>query len=191
MNSGESVRRKKLPLFKTGKVPYTRRVYYAVKENALREESDERDFDLIGHKTPQDILENGDIDGSVRDCAVQYKDETKKTKLLKIIKYPFQYYDIVFAMFSIIFFFYDVVSDVLLAAHYYALDRWIAFGFTTGFIVFPALISNGQSARWYLVDYEQEQKKFSKKPKTRVTPTWIWALRLIFTFPLMLGPVVR
>lgn len=94
-------------------------------------------------------------------------------------------------MFSIILFFYDVVSDVLLAVHYYALNRWVAFGFTTGFIVLPALISNGQSARWYLVDYEQEQKKLSKKPKTKVTPFWIWALRIFFTFPLMLGPVVR
>lgn len=194
MNSGDTVRHKLMPLVKSGKVPYTRRVYYAEKEKAERLDTVDRELELIEKnlkKNDIDIPENGDSGESQPDCAVQIKGKGKKTKIFKTIKYPFQYYDIIFAVFSIILFFYDVVSDVLLAVHYYALNRWVAFGFTTGFIVLPALISNGQSARWYLVDYEQEQKKLSKKPKTEVTPFRIWALRIFFTFPLMLGPVVR
>lgn len=194
MNSGDTVRHKLMPLVQSGKVPYTRRVYCAEKEKAERLDTVDRELELIDEnlkKNNRDVIENKDLDESQPDCAVQFKGKEKKTKILKIIKYPFQYYDIIFAMFSIILFFYDVISDVLLAVHYYALNRWVAFGFTTGFIVMPALISNGQSARWYLVDYEQEQKKLSKKPKTKVTPFWIWALRIFFTFPLMLGPVVR
>lgn len=194
MNSGDTVRHKLMPLVKSGKVPYTRRVYYAEKEKAERLDTVDRELELIENnlkKNDIDIPENGDSGESQPDCAVQIKGKGKKTKIFKTIKYPFQYYDIIFAVFSIILFFYDVVSDVLLAVHYYALNRWVAFGFTTGFIVLPALISNGQSARWYLVDYEQEQKKLSKKPKTEVTPFRIWAIRIFFTFPLMLGPVVR
>lgn len=47
MNSGDTVRHKLMPLFQSGKVPYTRRVYYAEKEKAERLDTVDRELELI------------------------------------------------------------------------------------------------------------------------------------------------
>lgn len=95
--------------------------------------------------------------------------------------------DFLASLASIAFFLYDFVSDIILAQRYFHENRYVAFGLTTGFIVFPALISNSQSLQWYKLDFRNEKGK----PREERTSCFVWFLRIIFTMPFMLGPLVR
>ncbi|CAC5386228.1 unnamed protein product [Mytilus coruscus] len=101
--------------------------------------------------------------------------------------YPFLFrgIDLVATVLSTVFFLYDVISDVILAEEYYRLQRWISFGFTASFIFFPHLIMNAINISWYYFDYMEEKKK------GKTTQGSKWFLRVVFSLPFMLGPIVR
>ena len=103
----------------------------------------------------------------------------------KKFPHPFRSIDLFATCCSILFFFYDVTSDVFLAHKYFYMKRWVAFGFTAAFILFPLLALNVQSLRWYHLDYNREKRGEGN------TKCSVWFFRVVFTFPLMLGTVVR
>ncbi|CAC5386227.1 unnamed protein product [Mytilus coruscus] len=87
---------------------------------------------------------------------------------------------------SIISFYYDVITDIFLAEEYFRLKRWVAFGFTVTFIVFPLLILNSINISWYFRDFIAERRK-----KSKVTKFSVWFLRFFCSMPLLSGPVAR
>ena len=155
--------------------------------------------ETVSEKTVSKTFESRGI--STPDCPVQGPQERhrqvvtkrKKQKKKVDIKYsiPLHFLDFALTVFSTGVFLFDFGMDIVVASEYLNHKRWVPFGFTTGFIVVPAILSNGQSLRWYLIDYADEKEKLKKNPKTRKTPLCVWICRIIFTFPFMMGPVVR
>ncbi|KAK3089711.1 hypothetical protein FSP39_005814 [Pinctada imbricata] len=165
---------------------------------------DERDStDVLNNQPPPTFDEvcsiRGQIPRSTIDCSVQFtphegasivkKKDKVKTKCE--FKCKFTKWDFLITICSTCIFFFDFIMDIIVAHEYSKHKRWVAFGFTAGFIIVPAVLSNGQSLRWYLIDYEREKKKSIQHPKTVRTPLYVWIFRIIFTFPLMMGPAVR
>lgn len=87
----------------------------------------------------------------------------------------------------ILIYLFDLASDTNVALHHFLYSKSIYFYLTLGFIVFPALVVNVISLRWYLQDYvsfhdvPDPAKKVSKRQ---------WILRIIF-FVVFLGPLLR
>ncbi|XP_063410230.1 XK-related protein 6-like [Mytilus trossulus] len=180
------------------KIPYTRRIEYE-EEN----QQDELDANDITISVPDrakppctkpnsfDLIKDGNDDASLSltskllkcCCGDRCWKNTESYDKSKF-PHPFRSFDLIATIGSILFFFYDVVTDVFLAHNYYSLKRWTEFGFTTAFIVFPMLVINLKSLRWYHLDYNREKGR-------GYTSCIVWFLRAIFTFPLMIGPVVR
>ncbi|XP_071144139.1 XK-related protein 6-like [Mytilus edulis] len=99
--------------------------------------------------------------------------------------FPFRCIDLLAAVLSIVFFLFDVISDVVLAEEYYRFQRWIPFVFTISFIIIPHLVLNAINISWYCNDYSKEEKS------EKHTKKLVWFLRGFFSLPFMLGPVVR
>lgn len=184
------------------KFPYDRRVKYEVgdKNGDNAEGQDDVDGPHCRQPKPNIIDTNSPlivdgIDGSGptidkninednsksccrNDCTLEYSSSEK---------YPFQFrvIDLLAAVLSIVFFLFDVISDVVLAEEYYRFQRRIPFVFTISFILFPHVVLNAINISWYCNDYSEEKK--SEKP----TKTLVWFIRVLFSIPFMLGPVVR
>ncbi|VDI44381.1 Hypothetical predicted protein [Mytilus galloprovincialis] len=184
------------------KFPYDRRVKYEVgdKNGDNAEGQDDVDGPHCRQPKPNIIDTNSPltvdgIDGSGptidkninednsksccrNDCTLEYSSSEK---------YPFQFrvIDLLAAVLSIVFFLFDVISDVVLAEEYNRFQRRIPFVFTISFILFPHVVLNAINISWYCNDYSEEKK--SEKP----TKTLVWFIRVLFSIPFMLGPVVR
>lgn len=89
------------------------------------------------------------------------------------------------AIVGIFSYYYDVMSDIVLAKEYYLIERWIAFWFTASFILFPMLIINVINIHWYCHDYNRERIR-----RKSINPI-PWLLRILCSIPLISGPVVR
>ena len=104
----------------------------------------------------------------------------------------FGYIDVFIGLSSICFFFFDVVTDILLARDYYYQGRMWPFGLTAGFIIVPCLVTAVLNLRWYFLDYESQQLlvKQHGSDKVKQTGYGLWFLRMLMT-ALMMGPVIR
>ena len=177
------------------KLPFTKRNEY--------NEKDELDSGDIEISFPDKAKATKTINGFDRHDRIVAKDQlSNSSKLLKCCcgqrcwkisesfdrkKYPhpFRFLDFLATVFSILFFYYDVISDIFLAHTYFSMKRWIEFGFTSAFIFLPLLVLNAKSLRWYWFDYMRERNGRGN------TSCAVWIFRVLFTFPLMMGPVVR
>lgn len=105
---------------------------------------------------------------------------------------PFDCLDVIVGLGSIVFFYFDVITDILLARDYYYQSNVIAFGLTTGFIIVPSIVTCLLNFRWYLLDYQSQQILMKAKGKENVQQTSLslWTLRFVMTL-MMMGPVIR
>lgn len=104
----------------------------------------------------------------------------------------FDYLDVLIGFSSIAFFYFDVVTDVILARDYYKQDYTAPFVLTAAFIIGPALVTAGLNFRWYLLDYRSQEihvKNYGKENVKR-TSMALWCCRFFMTF-LLMSPVMR
>ncbi|CAD5117922.1 DgyrCDS6667 [Dimorphilus gyrociliatus] len=99
--------------------------------------------------------------------------------------------DFLISLTGILFYFFDVASDVFVAVLYFMNGKIWWFVLTVIFIVGPSLVSSAFSLYWYYVDYkklmicgDEEIIKLEKPSKKR------WFCR-IFCVILQFGPVLR
>ena len=104
----------------------------------------------------------------------------------------FECLDVLVALASIAFFYFDIVTDILLARDYYKQNNMLAFGLTTSFIIGPSIITCILNFRWYLLDYETQKILIKKRGKgnVKVTSLALWCVRFVMTVSFM-GPVIR
>ena len=94
----------------------------------------------------------------------------------------YSWFEVGFIVFSIVSFFFDIITDILVASFYWRnQDTWY-FIMTVIFITIPTLVVTGISLRWYIVDSREELA-----PKVS---TCTWIIRAVFLI-LQLGPVIR
>lgn len=94
----------------------------------------------------------------------------------------YSWFEVGFIVFSIVSFFFDIITDILVASFYWHNgDTWY-FTMTVIFITIPTLVVTGISLRWYIVDSREELA-----PKVS---TCTWIIRAVFLI-LQLGPVIR
>ena len=100
--------------------------------------------------------------------------------------------DVLVGLSSIVFFYFDVVTDILLARDYFHQGNTLAFALTTAFIIGPSLITCLLNFRWYLLDYQSQQILVKNRGQEHVKQTsiFLWLLRFVLTL-LMMGPVIR
>lgn len=100
--------------------------------------------------------------------------------------------DVLIGLSSICFFYFDVVTDCLLARDYYYQDDMLAFVLTTTFIIGPGLVTMLLNVRWYYLDYQSQClliKNHGAK-NVKATSKLLWAARFLLTICFM-GPVMR
>lgn len=100
--------------------------------------------------------------------------------------------DVLIGLSSIAFFYFDVVTDILLARDYFYQHNYLEFGLTSGFIIGPSFITCVLNFRWYLLDYQSQQilvKNYGSE-NVKQTSTALWIARFVLTL-MMMGPVVR
>ncbi|XP_052256082.1 XK-related protein 6-like isoform X2 [Dreissena polymorpha] len=104
----------------------------------------------------------------------------------------FTVFDIILGFSSIGFFFFDVVTDMLLARDYFYQLRLVPFGLTTAFIVVPSFVTAALNLRWYFLDFQSQKILISKHGKEQVHTTrgLLWLVRIVMTC-FMMGPVIR
>jgi len=136
---------------------------------------------------------------SVSDFGGEESEQTR-TEQDDELDLPFTKFNLLATICSIVFFLYDFVSYIVLAEEYFRHQRFVPFWFTSAFILFPAIVSNGQSIKWYWSDYKKEKSnRLTEKEEnydiqsqhTVHTSCCTWFCRVFFTFPLMMGPAVR
>ncbi|KAL3869957.1 hypothetical protein ACJMK2_042577 [Sinanodonta woodiana] len=118
--------------------------------------------------------------------------------LAKAAIHPFNWRDVFVSCSAILFFFFDVVTDCLLAVQYYRADIQIAFVLTTVFIVGPSLVTCGLNVRWYWLDYQNQQRALQRNNERTCrneinvieTPKWLWTARFLVSI-CMMGPIIR
>lgn len=100
--------------------------------------------------------------------------------------------DVLVGLSSIAFFYFDVVTDCLLARDYYYQDDMLSFGLTTTFIVGPGIITMILNLRWYYLDYQSQYILLKHHGPERVKQTshLLWIARFVLTLCFM-GPVMR
>ncbi|XP_063410243.1 XK-related protein 6-like [Mytilus trossulus] len=184
------------------KFPYDRRVKYEVGNESGDHTEGQDDVDgphcrqskpnIIDTNSPLivDGIDGSDptIDNNINevnpksccrnDCTPDYSSSEK-------YPFPFRGIDLLASVLSIVFFLFDVISDVVLAEEYYRFQRWIPFVFTISLIILPHLVLNAINISWYYNDYIKE--KNSQRPTKKL----VWILRILFSLPFLLGPVVR
>ncbi|XP_053389811.1 XK-related protein 6-like [Mercenaria mercenaria] len=104
----------------------------------------------------------------------------------------FTCFDVLVGLSSIAFFYFDVVTDILLARDYFHQGNMLAFALTAAFIIGPSLITCMLNFRWYLLDYQSQQllvKNYGKE-NVQQTSMFLWLTRFALTL-LMMGPVIR
>ena len=104
----------------------------------------------------------------------------------------FEFLDVLIGFSSVAFFYFDVVTDVILARDYYKRGYTAPFILTTAFVVGPALVTAGLNFRWYLLDYKSQEihvKNYGKEHVKR-TSMLLWICRFFMTITLM-APVMR
>lgn len=94
----------------------------------------------------------------------------------------YSWIDVAFIVFSICSFFFDVITDILVARFYWLNDDMWYFTMTIIFITIPTFVVTIISLRWYIVDSREEGA-----PKVSLLT---WFIRSIFLI-LQLGPVIR
>ena len=104
----------------------------------------------------------------------------------------FEFLDVLIGFSSVAIFYFDVVTDIILARDYYKRGHTAPFILTTAFIVGPALVTAGLNFRWYLLDYRSQEIHVKNYGKEHVKQTSIllWCCRFFMTFTLM-APVMR
>ncbi|KAK3585010.1 hypothetical protein CHS0354_024924 [Potamilus streckersoni] len=111
---------------------------------------------------------------------------------------PFHWRDILVSCSALFFFFFDIVTDCLLAVQYYRANIKIAFALTTVFIVGPSLVTCGLNVRWYWLDYQNQQRALQRCNERTCrneiyvieTPKWLWIARFLVSI-CMMGPIIR
>ena len=104
----------------------------------------------------------------------------------------FDFLDVLVGFSSISFFYFDIVTDIILARNYYKQGYTAPFILTTTFIIGPSLVTAGLNFRWYLLDYRSQEihvKNYGKEHVKR-TSLLLWCVRFIMTFMFM-SPVMR
>ena len=104
----------------------------------------------------------------------------------------FELLDVLIGLSSIVFFYFDLVTDIILARDYHKRGYTAPFILTTAFIVWPSLVTAGLNFRWYLLDYRSQEihvKNYGKEHVKR-TSILLWCCRFFMTFTLM-SPVMR
>ena len=94
----------------------------------------------------------------------------------------YSWIDVAFIVFSICSFFFDVITDILVALFYYRNNDYWYFTMTIIFITIPTFVVTIISIRWYIVD--------SREPHAPKISPLTWCVRAVFLF-LQLGPVIR
>ncbi|KAJ8305292.1 hypothetical protein KUTeg_015837 [Tegillarca granosa] len=147
---------------KNFKVPCSRRVAYELSKRNEFEIVYKRNNDSIDPRT----------DKGPRSATHELVEDGK-------LSLEFTNIDLIVTVISILFFFYDVVSDIILAYEYYSLGRWLHFGLTTAFIAAPAVISNIHSIVWYKKDYIVEKETREKDHNFIETSRKVWYCRVM------------
>ena len=100
--------------------------------------------------------------------------------------------DVLVGLSSICFFYFDVITDCLLARDYYYQNDMLAFGLTTTFIIGPGLVTLLLNVRWYYLDYQSQCMliKNHGSKRVRATSRLVWAARFLMTICFM-SPVMR
>lgn len=152
---------------------------------APRRPSDSSDH---GHKY---LYEPDHLDQERRRRELTPHDDHKPSKILHVGP-PFYWFDVLVGLSSIGFFYFDVITDILLAIDYYHHENMWAFGLTAGFIIGPSIITCILNFRWYLLDYQSQQllvKNYGKE-NVQQTSMVLWFTRFVSTL-LMMAPVIR
>ena len=104
----------------------------------------------------------------------------------------FDYLDVLVGFSSIAFFYFDVVTDIILARDYYKQGYTAPFVLTTAFVIGPALVTAGLNFRWYLLDYRSQEIHVKNHGKENVkrTSLFLWFIRFTMSF-LLMSPVIR
>ena len=124
------------------------------------------------------------------DSGLPQKDRLKDKRLYKGPK--FEFLDVLIGFSSISFFYFDIVTDIILARDYHKQGYTAPFILTTAFIIGPSLVTAGLNFRWYLLDYRSQEihvKNFGKE-HVKQTSVLLWCVRFIMTF-LLMSPVMR
>jgi H+/Cl- antiporter ClcA len=129
------------------------------------------------------IMHHDELLGSGQTCSGERRSRSNKDQDTQT---GFTILGAVFGLLSILLFYADVLTDILLAKDYFNQGNKLAFGLTASFVVVPSIITCFVNFRWYVLDHQK-----SCKNKSGVgTSTLLWVTRFTVTL-LMMGPVIR
>ena len=113
------------------------------------------------------------------ETVIFFSRNDKKVEKTKVKQIKFTWKELLWNLFSIGCYLFDVGFDLVVVYWYYTVAEWCWFGLTLAFVVVPSLTMTTFSLSWYFQDPDRDKQH-----------PFHWFMRILFHI-LQLGPVVR